>query len=206
MVISEKDLETIASMHISACIKDSGLKKPGSQYRFFLDKVKLFHDFDYDSIILKKNEKNEIAGILIYTYNEKDFNKFTGPGSMRFYTRALKTLFGFYGCRFIKFFSAARSMLGRNTDPDVSTADRFGKIWVLLVMEESRRQGIAVELLKKCIDEMKKRGETLLRVTVKTDNDPAIKAYEKSNFKIIGKCIESSGPSYVMQLEIKDDD
>ena len=49
---------------------------------------------------------------------------------------------------------------------------------------------------------MKKRGEKLLRLTVEVDNKPAIKAYEKSNFKIIGKCKESSGLSYVMQFEL----
>lgn len=202
MEITKKDLEIIASMHISSRIEDSGLKKPGSHYRFFYDKVKLFYEFDPESIILKKNDQGEINGILIYTYDETAFNSFSGPRHGRFYSRAMKTLLGVYGCRFGKFLAAAKSMLGKNTEPDVPQVDQFGKIWVLLVMEECRRQGVAAKLLEDCITAIKRKNVFNLRVTVKTDNEPAIKAYEKSGFKIIGTCMESSGASYVMELAL----
>lgn len=202
MKIREKDLEIVASMHISSRIVDASLQRPKSHYRFFLDKVRLFYDFDPESIILKKDDNDQIIGILIYTFNEVDFNQFSGPHHFRFHLRALKTILGFYGCRFGKFFAALRSMLGKNLESDVPSSDRYGKIWVMLVMEERRREGIAIDLINSCIENMKKRGEKLLRLTVEVDNKPAIKAYEKSNFKIIGKCKESSGLSYVMQLEL----
>ena len=202
MKIREKDLEIIASMHISSRIADALLHKPKSHYRFFFDKVKLFYDFDKESIILKKDDNDQIIGILIYTFNEVDFNQFSGPHHFHFYLRVLKTILGFYGCRFGKFFAAFRSMLGKNLESDVPSAEHYGKIWVLLVMEERRREGIAIDLINSCIANMKKRGEKLLRLTVEVDNKPAIKAYEKSNFKIIGKCKESSGLSYVMQFEL----
>jgi ribosomal protein S18 acetylase RimI-like enzyme len=204
MQITEEDINQIASMHISPRVSDAGLRKPASEFRFFRDKVALFYAFDKDSIILTKNDKNEITGILIYTYNENLFNRFAGPMHLRFYVRLLKTAGGFYGCNFTKFFSAARSMLGKNNNSDVPKAESYGKIWVLLVMEEFRRQGIAGNLLKQCIFAMNKRNETLLRVTVKKTNTPAINAYKKMNFDIIGSCMESSGESYVMQLSLKD--
>lgn len=205
MKISKKDLKTIASMHISSRIADASLQRPKSHYRFFFDKVKLFYNFDPESIIFKKDDDDQIIGILIYTFNEVDFNQFSGPLHCRFYLRALKTILGFYGCRFGKFFAALRSMLGKNLESNLPFNDRYGKIWVLLVMEERRREGIAMELINSCADRMKKRGATFLRLTVEVDNKPAIKAYEKSNFKIIGKCQESSGLSYVMQYEISED-
>ena len=205
MQITNKDLEIIASMHISSRIKDAGLKTPGNHYRFFYDKVKLFNEFDSESIILKKNDRGEIAGILIYTYDEAAFNDFSNPSHARFYYRLLKTLIGYYGYRFGKFFAAARSMLGKNTTSAVPQVEQFGKIWVLLVMEECRRQGIAVKLLEDCIAAMQQKGIPFLRVTVRTDNEPAIKAYQKSGFEIIGNCRESSGESYVMQLPLAND-
>ncbi len=206
MKITQEKLNRIASMHISSRIEDSELKKPCTHFRFFRDKIQLFYDFDQSSIILKKNDRGEIIGILIYTYNENEFNKFSGPGNLRFYIMAIKTLLGFYGLRFLKFFAAARSMLGKNNELDVPNIERYGKIWVLLVMEECRRQGIAASLLQECINAMKKRGEKLLRVTVSKNNQPAINAYKKSNFQIIGTCKESSGVSYVMQLKLFDRD
>jgi ribosomal protein S18 acetylase RimI-like enzyme len=49
---------------------------------------------------------------------------------------------------------------------------------------------------------MKKHGEKFLQVTVKTDNIPAIKVYEKNGFKNVGTCMESSGESYIMEISI----
>ena len=196
------ELDIIASMHISPSINDTHLRVPGTAFRFFRDKVQLFYDFDENSIILAKTDAAQVCGILIYTYNEKEFSKFAGPSHLRFYSRAMKVLLGFYGCKFLKFFSAALSMLGKNNDANVPQVERYGKIWVLIVMKEYRRQGIADQLLQHCIDAMKKRREHLLRVTVAKENVPAINAYKKRGFNIIGTCRESSGDSYVMQLEL----
>ena len=200
--ITEEDLNTIASMHISPSVADINLTTPPSQFRFFRDKINLFYEFDKDSILLNRSDDQKINGILIYTYNEPEFNRFSGPKHLRFYFRTLKVLLGFYGCKFRKFFAAALSMLGKNNESNVPLPERYGKIWVLLVMTEYRRQGIADKLLHDCINAMKKRGEKLLRVTVEIENDAALNAYKKIGFEIIGKCRESSGDSYVMQLEL----
>ena len=200
--ITRATLDAIASMHISPRIADANLRKPQTQFRFFRDKINLFYEFDNNSIILETNKNEEITGILIYTYNECEFNSFSGPRHLRFYRRAFKVLFGLYGCKLSKFCTAGLSMLGKNSDSDVPKTERYGKIWVLLVMEEHRRQGIAEKLLTQCIDEMKTRGESLLRVTVEKENRPAMNAYKKLGFEVIGSCKESSGDSYVMQLKL----
>jgi len=199
MKITHEDLDAIAAMHISPSIKSVSLRRPITEFYFFRDKVQLFYDFNKDSIILERNESDDIIGILIYTYNEQQFNKFAGPEHFRFYVRALKTLFGFYGLKFRKFFVAAKSMIGKNSDETIEYTKNFGKIWVLLVMEEYRRKGVAGKLLQRCIATMKERGEQTLQVTVKKDNIPAIKAYEKKGFQTAGTCMESSGESYIME-------
>ncbi|MBN1865099.1 MAG: GNAT family N-acetyltransferase [Victivallales bacterium] len=204
MEITEEDIKAIASLHISPRISDAGIKRPASLYRFYLDKIKLFHRFDRESIIVSRSDSGAIAGVLVYTYDEQKFNRFSGPSSPRFYLRALKAAIGLYGINFSKLFLAAKSMLGKNTTdvPAQPDTQPFGKIWVLIIAEEVRRKGIAMTLLQKCSEAMKNRGGKILRVTVKTDNSPAIKAYEKSRFKIVGTCTESSGDSYVMQTTL----
>lgn len=202
-MLSEEDLIHIAEMHFEPHLESVG--KAGNfsrcKYRFFYDKVKLFYSFDPESIILERNEEGKISGVLIYTQSESAFNRFTGPGNPRFYVRLLKTLFFYYGFDFKKYFLAGLSMLGFSSNPSgEKDKSDYGKIWVLLVAIECRRQGIANRLLEKCIIAMHEAGKNRLRVTVTVDNQPAINAYQKRGFEIIGKCHESSGDSHVMEL------
>ena len=204
-MVDEPLINILAAMHISPSVKSVSLRTPATKFHFFKDKVKLFYDFDNDSIIIEKNKNNEIMGFLIYTYNEQAFNKFAGYSNFRFYIRLFKTLFGYYGVDFKKFFLAAQSMIGKNYISNHTNNKSFGKIWVLLVMEEFRREGVADSLLKKCIQAMENRKEKILQVTVRKDNNPAIKAYQKNGFVIVGSCKESSGDSYIMELIVMND-
>lgn len=206
--ISESDLEVIASMHICPRKSAVGLKSPASKFRFFLDKVRHFYEFDPDSIIVCRDAEGRISGVLIYTYSEKAFNQFSGPIHIRFYVKLLKTLLGLYGFEFRKFFIAAKSMLGfgerkiHSLSAGKNNDANFAKIWVLIVAEEERKKGIASKLLQTCLEEAKKRKIRKVRVTVKTDNQPAIRAYEKNGFHTIGECVESSGKSFIMEKEL----
>lgn len=200
--LAPDELEAVAVMHLPAA---SAVQPPlgaVGQLRFFRDKVRLFQEFDPHSAIVEKDEFNRICGVLVYTHDEPSFHGFAGPSHGRFYMRVLKTLCGYYGFDFPKYLAAARSMLGKGDLPDVPTADHYGKIWVLLVAEECRRQGVAERLIAECIRAMRERAATQLRVTVHVDNQPAIRAYEKCGFRKIGSCVESSGPSAVMQMEL----
>jgi len=198
-----RDFEIIAAMHVNPSTTALNPSRNG-RYRFFLDKIRLFHAFDPDSILVTRDEEGQITGVLIYTYDEPTFNRFSGPRKGRFYLRLLKTAIGYYGCDFKKFFLAAKSMLGMGVEVREDLASpSFGKIWVLLVMEEHRRKGIAGQLIDDCIQMMRKQNRTRVRVTVKTDNEPAIKAYEKCGFATIGTCEESSGYSYVMEMNLE---
>jgi ribosomal protein S18 acetylase RimI-like enzyme len=112
---------------------------------------------------------------------------------------------GYYGCRFAKFAKAAKSMLGWNSsriDDGVALPEHYGKIWVLLVAEEERGKGLAGRLLDKCVTISRNRGGESLVVTVKKDNAPAIRVYERAGFKNIGTCEESSGESHLMILKL----
>ena len=189
-------------MHINPSVKAAELRTPRCQFRFYRDKVRLFHRFDPGAVILETGSKGEIAGILIYTWDEQKFNSFAGPRHWRFYRRILKTLFGLYGWHFGKFIHAFRSMLGKNTKKELEPAQQYGKIWVLMVMAEHRRCGIADKLLQRAIWEMRQRHRRILRVTVSMDNEPAIAAYRKNGFEIVGNCRESCGDSYIMQIKL----
>lgn len=206
MSITPKDLEKIAIMHISPSLKAfNSIKKKNSKFRFFMDKVRLFYAYNPDSIIIEKCSDN-IAGVLIFTYDEQEFSEFAGPNHLSFYIRVIKTLLLRYGINFKKFYLAAKSLLGKNIHSDYVPDEKqrkAGKIWVLLVLEEYRRQGISLKLLSKCIKRMKENGKNLINVTVKKDNQPAVNAYKKFGFKIIGSCTESSGESYIMQYVIE---
>ncbi len=199
---TNEEINVIAAMHISPSVEDAHLRKPAADFRFFRDKTRLFNDFDPESILLEKNDAGEIVGILIYTHDEIAFRAFSGPKHWRFYSRTLKTLLLAYGFKPLKFLRVALSITGHNERSDVPPTDSFGKIWVLLVMKEHRRRGIAAKLLERCRAEAKHKGTKNLRVTVLKENTPAIKAYEKNGFKTIGSCMESSGDSYVMEKEI----
>ena len=192
-------------MHIQAVLQPDAELGSTASYRFFRDKIKLFLEFDRNSVILTRNKDDLISGVLVYTYDEKAFNRFCAPSHFRFWRRAFKTLFGYYGCSFAKFAKAAFSMLGRggrklDLNADVSDDDDYGKIWVLIVVEEERGKGIAGELLTQCVEAMRSRDAKNLTVTVTTENTPAISVYEKKGFKNIGTCEESSGHCYIMEL------
>ena len=204
VMLNDTEIKKIASMHISPRLQDVNLKKPLTMYHFFLDKVRLFYSFDPNSIIVEMRDGN-IAGVLIYTYDDYAFSKFAGLKHFPFYIRLFKTLFFYYGFDFKKFFLAAKSMLGKNTNSDYIPDEkqlRAGKIWVLLVLEEYRRQGISLKLLNECIKQMRDAGKNIINVTVKKDNEPAVNVYKKFGFKIVGTCTESSGDSFIMQYEI----
>jgi GNAT superfamily N-acetyltransferase len=200
--LASGDLETVAAMHLHASLAASGNRHPIGKFRFFRDKIRLFQEFDPRSAIVEKDDAGRICGVLIYTHDEPSFHRFAGPTHGPFWVRALKTLCGCYGFDFPKYLAAARSMLGKGDRADVPAASRYGKIWVLLVAEECRRQGVAEHLVAECIRTMRERGATLLRVTVHVDNHPAIHVYEKCGFRNVGTCVESSGPSAVMQRDI----
>ncbi len=198
----KQELAHIAALHVTPSVHCDIKKCPISDFRFFHDKVRLFHDFDPASILVHRTESGIIDGVLIYTHDETGFSRSAGGFSARLVKRAAKVLSGYYGFRFTKYRKSLRAMRGdyEHLYPGAEKRDTFGKIWVLIVAEESRRRGIAAELITGCIDAMQKRGRHCLRVTAEKENVPAVRAYEKCGFKKIGTCEESTGASYVLEL------
>jgi ribosomal protein S18 acetylase RimI-like enzyme len=200
---TESDFGMLARMHIDPSTERARNLDKDAQYRFFFDKVKLFHEFDAESILLHHSIDGDIDGFLFYSRDEPEFNSFTGPSHASFYARALKTALGFYGFDFKKYIAAAKSTTGHaETDVEVSR-EHYAKIWVLIVAHEARRQGIAHTLIEDCITRLEERRVPFVHVTVRTDNDAAIGSYEKSGFTVIGTCEESSGTSYIMERQLQ---
>ena len=207
MEISEKDIESIALLHLGDKeTTEPGKLKRSAKFRFFRDKIRLFLAFDPGSTLVERDDNDKIVGVLIYTRDERAFNRFTAPPSLHFLSRALKTLVGYYGFDFAKYAKAAASALGLGGGGDaaeVAVDGIFGKIWVLIVSKEARGRGIAGRLLERCVAEAAERGTDALIVTVKTDNTPAIRVYERLGFETIGECEESSGKSFVMLKRVR---
>ena len=214
MGLSEKDIEAVALMHIDPSGSTAlEMARRSAAFRFFRDKIRLFLEFDQESVLLERDggaAENDggIAGVLIYTRDERAFNRFAGPPSVRFISRALKTILGYYGFDFAKYARAAASALGFAGGGGIAEsafpADRYGKIWVLIVAEKARGRGVAGRLLERCAAEAAGRGVEALIVTVRTDNAPAIRVYERAGFEKIGECSESSGRSLVMLKRLQD--
>jgi ribosomal protein S18 acetylase RimI-like enzyme len=205
MVLSEKDVDAIALLHIDPSGSTSlDASRRTSSFRFFRDKVRLFQEFDTGSTLLERGSEvaGSVEGVLIYTWDERAFNRFAGPPSARFFSRVLKTLFGYYGFAFSKYAKAGASMIGFSGGGEAAASavpsGRYGKIWVLIVSEGARGRGIAGKLLERCVSEASSRGTEALMVTVRTDNAPAIRVYERAGFEKVGECSESSGRSFVM--------
>lgn len=57
----------------------------------------------------------------------------------------------------------------------------------IAVHPDSRRKGIAKDLVKALVCELQKRGSRCLTLEVRASNDPARKLYEKMGFSQIGK-------------------
>ena len=203
--ITSQEIDDVAALHLLPRLDSRKVRQPASKFRFYRDKVRLFLDFDPESVILKKNDEGLIEGVLIFTRDEAEFNRFMGPLKLCFYNHLLTTVFGYYGFDFRKFFLAARSatgFAGKSLIEKDAPSAKTAKIWALIVAEESRKKGIAGELIRKCIDRVSQAGGRCIELTVQKDNIPAIRAYEKSGFKVIGDCLESTGPSHIMQMTI----
>ncbi len=202
--VTRYDIEKLAAMHIDPSTEGMQRHRTGGKFRFFREKLRLFHDFDKSSIIVSRADDDNISACLIYTRDEREFNRFSGPRHFRFYINAIKTCFGFYGCDMKKILKSARSMLGVNRE-EVKTEEEgtTAKIWALIVTHEYRRRGIGSRLLEECFRATAEKGADKLRITVHTENNPAVALYEKAGFTIIGKCMESTGESYVMEIDLK---
>lgn len=195
-------LRLAAAMHVVPSSTSGEGGATGPRFRFSFDKLLLFQAFDPESILLAWDDADNLLGVLVYTRDERKFNRFSRSFRGGICQRAVKSAVGFYGFQFTKFIKAFRSMTGIAAASDeAKPSGPFGKIWVLIVAEEARGMGLATRLVKECVTRFKERESGELRVTVKTDNAPAIKVYEKCGFKRIGTCEESSGHSYVMSLD-----
>lgn len=190
----QADIQNIASMHLTP--EDCGIRKIFRKH-FYYDKCLAFYSFEKKSTLVSVEENGDISGVLIYTYNEKLFQDFMGPKHFRFYFKAFKTLTFYYGFTFLKFFRVFLSLFKKHPIHQ-RNENEFGKIWVLIVREQYRGQQIATKLLKASLREQQKT-KLKLQVTVKKDNEPALKLYTKNHFKIIGECMESSGDSHIME-------
>ncbi len=200
LVSSGEDVGAIISLHFAPGEKPS---KPKS--RFYRDKIRLFLEYDPESVLLIRSE-GIVAGFLIYTQDLYSFKSFAGPRHLRFYLNALKVIGGFYGYELKKYYRILKQVISgdenKSTEVDkILSGERTGKIWALIVSPDHRRKGVARELIRHCLDIFRNKGGKLMLISVKKDNVAAIRTYENCGFKITGECLESTGKSYLMEIK-----
>ena len=78
---------------------------------------------------------------------------------------------------------------------------RIAYITSVSVLPEWQNKGIASQLIKQCVENVKSTSFELVELEVNSDNLAAIKSYEKNNF-IINKI---NGRSIFMQLKIREE-
>ena len=87
----------------------------------------------------------------------------------------------------------------------VPLTSKIAKILMLSISEKNRRQKIGTQLLKQFIKEIKLQNIKKIELEVKTDNDQAIKFYQKYGFKIknkINKFYQNGEDAYIMTKTI----
>jgi len=63
---------------------------------------------------------------------------------------------------------------------------KVGHIWTVEVLPPYRRKGIAMKLLTELEERLRARGATECYLEVRTDNEPAIRLYEKLGYEKVG--------------------
>ncbi len=83
-------------------------------------------------------------------------------------------------------------------------AKRVGHIWTVEVLPPYRRKGIATRLLREVEERLRRRGAVECYLEVRTDNEAAIRLYEKLGYERVGVMRDYYGPGRHAYLMVKD--
>lgn len=199
----QSDLPIIAAMHIepdSTKVADI-IQKHNGQYKFFLDKVRMFFGIEPSGVLLAKKD-GRIAAVIIVSKNDSEVKKlsFKKGYFLAFVLNSLLLRYGLTKSMIKKLFLVPyANFIAQKVKPSIKTAKPIdAKIWVLIVMKETRRQGIGLELIQSACDYSRAQGAHTIGVTVVQNNTGALTVYQKAGFNIIGQVFESNGLSYYM--------
>jgi len=81
---------------------------------------------------------------------------------------------------------------------------KVGHIWTVEVLPPYRRKGIAMKLLTELEERLRARGATECYLEVRTDNEPAIRLYEKLGYEKVGIIRDYYGPGVDAFFMVKD--
>jgi ribosomal protein S18 acetylase RimI-like enzyme len=132
--------------------------------------------FTYQNAYVAESE-GEVVGLIHFADREEEDRNNRGMG------RQTIQLLGLFPTlwRMPRFIQLGRVM-GRASDDSVY-------IRHVAVFPAYRRRGIASRLLAFCEEEAERRGISKLALDVVTDNEPALRAYQKYGFEIVDKVV-----------------
>jgi len=84
---------------------------------------------------------------------------------------------------------------------EVEENTEYGHIVTINVAPSFRRKGVATKLLQEIVSFLKQRSITQIRLEVREDNNPALKLYNKLDYKIQGKLDRYYGKKHGIYLK-----
>ena len=109
---------------------------------------------------------------------------------------------GRYGVGLRPVWMVARNWLGLAGETRHPEAHAEARILSIAVEPGCQGLGIGSGLTKAGLDYLRSRGEKMVRLEVRPDNQPAIRVYEKYGFKITGETTDVQGKWLVMLLDL----
>ncbi|MBI5778134.1 MAG: GNAT family N-acetyltransferase [Planctomycetes bacterium] len=203
---AKSDLPVMAAMHLepSATKVREIIRKNSGAYRFYLDKVKMFYAMEPNGVLVVR-ENNQIAGFAIISKKSGKMKQtaFKKGYILHFAVKALLLQYGTDKKMLKKLFMVPyANFTGRRiSSPVALESDNPAKIWVFIVMKESRNQGLGLKLIEAACAYAGRQNNNISATFFK-DNIPALNLYKKAGFAIRGECLESTGPSYYLSRRL----
>ncbi|MFH0889362.1 MAG: GNAT family N-acetyltransferase [Planctomycetota bacterium] len=207
-------LPIIAAMHIDP--DENNIKKiifqNNGRYNFSLDKILMFYGIEPAGVIVAKKDNQTIGFIIVSKNLGRIKELFLKPRFFFLVHFALKFIFLQYGLNkelikkvlLILYTNLIRKKvpshgfvlndLTKNRKENIPDY----QIWAFIMMKSSRGKGIGFKLIEAACDYTRKCHSHSLGITVAKNNILALNLYQKAGFRIIGECLESTGPSYYL--------
>ena len=209
------EIDFLAAMHLDPqreAIAEA-LQRRGPEFRFYRDKMRLFHEIEPEGVIVvpainPETGEEEIAGfgLVSLDVHAAKLNAIRRGPALRMVLKALTLQYGVKLSMLKKLAILPYALLGkwgvkRQGDSNVDLPP--AKYWSLIVSKDYRRCGIGLKLGLATSDYVKAHGGDRIMLTVELDNTAAQEVHLKTGYYCVGKMVESVGRSYIYVRDLE---